>query len=84
MGFASQYIDLIYVHNIIKFRAIDEGWEGIWIVGCGPDRCRRDEICDLPAEEWGQPYFGGRAVYAAADDENPYLVPDVDAEEPPF
>lgn len=63
---------------------IDEGWEAIWIVGCGPDRCRRDEICDLPVEEWGKPYWGGDAVYAPAADENPYSVSDVDAEEPPF
>jgi hypothetical protein len=64
---------------------INEGWEAIWIVGCGPDRCRRDEICDLAVEEWGKPYWGGDAVYAAAaDDENPYLVSNVDAEEPPF
>jgi hypothetical protein len=43
------------------------------------------EICDLPVEEWGKPYWGGDAVYAAAtDDENPYRVSDVDADEPPF
>jgi hypothetical protein len=66
---------------------IDEGWEAIWIVGCGPDRCRRDEICDLPVEEWGKPHWRDYAVYGAAvhdDDENPYLLSDVDAEEPYF
>ena len=35
-------------------------------------------------EEWGKPYWGGDAVYAAARDENPYLVTNVDAEEPRF
>jgi hypothetical protein len=79
LGFVCQYLDEIYFPEII-----DEGWEAIWIVGCGPDRCRRDEICDLPVEEWGKPYWGGDAVYAAAHDDNPYLVHDVDAEEPPF
>jgi hypothetical protein len=78
---ACHYLDEIYFPEFI-----DEGWEAIWIIACGPDRCRRDEIPNLPVEEWGSPYWGGGdAVYAAADDgENPYLVPDVDAEEPPF
>ena len=81
LTFACQYIDDIYLRE-----TIDEGWEAIWIIGCGPDRCRRDEICDLPVEEWGKPYWGGDAVYAAVYDydENPYPVSDVDAEEPPF
>jgi hypothetical protein len=79
LSFACQWIDEIYLPD-----GINEGWEAIWIVGCGPDRCRRDEICDLPVEEWGKPYWDGDAIYAAAADENPYSVSDGDAEEPPF
>jgi hypothetical protein len=52
LTFACQWIDEIYLPEII-----DEGWEATWIVGCGPGRCRRDEICDLPVEEWGEPYW---------------------------
>jgi hypothetical protein len=58
---ACQYLDEIYLPD-----TINEGWEAIWIVGCGPGRCRHGEICDLPVEEWGKPYWGGDAVYAAA------------------
>jgi hypothetical protein len=36
---------------------IDEGWDAIWIVGCGPDRCRKEEICKLSVYEWGDPYW---------------------------
>jgi hypothetical protein len=79
LGFLCQWIDEIYLPE-----GIDEGWEAIWIVGCGRGRCRHGEICDLPVEEWGKPYWGGDAVYAAVRDENPCLVSDVDADEPPF
>ncbi len=48
LTFACQYLDEIYLRD-----TIDEGWEAIWVVGCGPDRCRRDEICSLPVEERG-------------------------------
>ena len=78
LSLACHYLDEIY---------LNEGWEAIWIVGCGPGRCRRDAICDLSVEEWGEPHWRDYAVYAAAvhdDDENPYLVSDVDAEEPFF
>src|ERR1700752_5166695 len=34
LTFACQYLDEIYLRE-----TIDEGWEAIWIVGCGPDRC---------------------------------------------
>jgi hypothetical protein len=42
LTFACQYIDEIHLPD-----TIDEGWEAIWIVGCGPDRCRatRSPIC---------------------------------------
>ena len=33
LSFACQYLDEIYLCD-----TIDEGWEAIWIVGCGPDR----------------------------------------------
>jgi hypothetical protein len=79
LGFACQWIDEIYLPE-----TINEGLEAIWIVGCAAGRCRRDEICDLPVEDWGEPHWGGDAVYAAAAAENPYPVSDVDAEEPPF
>ena len=62
---------------------IDEGWEAIWIVGCGPDHRRREEICDLPAEERGEPHWGGEAVYASASDQDPYLVANYETDEPP-
>jgi hypothetical protein len=55
LGVACQYLDEIYLRE-----TIDEGWEAIWIVGCGPDRCRRDKICDLPVEEWGEAVLGWR------------------------
>jgi hypothetical protein len=43
----------------------------------------RDEIPNLPVEEWGEPHWGGEAVYAG--DQDPYLVADYDADElPPF
>jgi hypothetical protein len=79
LSFAGQWVDEIYLRA-----SIDEGWEAIWIVGCGPDRCRRDKICDLPVEEWGEPHWGSDPGYEVADDENPYLVGNVDADEPPF
>lgn len=63
---------------------IDEDWEATWIVGCGPGRCRRGEICDLPVQEWGKPHWGGDAVYAAPNYKNSYRVSDVDAEERAF
>ena len=47
-----------------------------------PGRCRQGEICDLPVEEWGKPYWGGAAVHD--DDENPYPISDVETEEPLF
>jgi hypothetical protein len=36
---AQQYLDEVYLRD-----SVDEGWDAIWIVGCGPDRCpaRRD------------------------------------------
>lgn len=71
------WLDEIYLPE-----TINEGWEAIWIVGCGPGRCRRDEICDLPVEEWGEPHW--RCAAVADDDEDPYPVCDVDADEPPF
>jgi hypothetical protein len=51
LGFASQLLDE-YLRDIVH-----EGWDAIFIVGCGPDRCRRDEICNLPVEEWGAPHW---------------------------
>jgi hypothetical protein len=35
---------------------INEGWEAIWSVGCGPGRCRSDDMCNLPVEAWGEPH----------------------------
>jgi hypothetical protein len=61
LGFACQYLDDVYLRD-----SVDEGWDAIWIVGCGPDRCRRHEICNLPVEEWGEPHWGGEAVFAGA------------------
>jgi hypothetical protein len=55
---AQQYLDEVYLRDFV-----DEGWDAIWIVGCGSDRCRRDEICNLPVEEWGAPYWGDTTVF---------------------
>lgn len=63
LGFAEQYLDEVYLRY-----HVDEGWDAIWVVGCGADRCRRDEICNLPVEEWGSPHWRGEAVFAAAED----------------
>jgi hypothetical protein len=85
LTFACQYLDELYLADMYRGAAIDEGWEAIWIVGCGPDCCRRDEIPNLPVEEWGEPYWGGEAVYAGTGDQDPYLVADYDTDElPPF
>jgi hypothetical protein len=81
---ASQWIDEVYLADIYRGNAIDEGWEGIWIVGCGPARCRREDICELPMEEWGEPHWGGEAAYASTADENRTAVADVYDEGPPF
>ena len=51
LGFLQQYLDELYLHDFV-----DEGWEAIFIVGC-PDRCPRDEICNLSVDEWGAPYW---------------------------
>jgi hypothetical protein len=63
LGLAQQYLDEIYLrHNV------HEGWDAIWIVGCGPDRCRGDEICNQPVAEWGEPHWHDHAVFPAAQD----------------
>jgi hypothetical protein len=64
LGWAWQYLDEVYLQR----DWIDEGWDAIWIVGCGPDRCRRDEICNLAVEEWGEPFWGMRAVISGVED----------------
>ena len=43
----------------------DEGWDAIWIIECGPERCRRNEICNLPVQEWGEPHWVGNASFPA-------------------
>jgi hypothetical protein len=58
LGHAWQYLDEVYLPD-----SVDEGWDAIFIVGCGPDRCRRDEICDLPVEEWGAPHWADPTVF---------------------
>ena len=63
LGLAQQYLDEIYLRE-----CVDEGWDAIWIVGCGPDRCRRDEICNQPVEEWGAPHWPDQAVFAGVED----------------
>jgi len=50
LGFACQYLDDVYLRD-----SVDEGWDAIWIVGCGPDRCRRDEICKPGTSSPGPP-----------------------------
>jgi len=62
LDFAQQYLDEIYLRHYV-----DEGWDAIWVVGCGPERCRRDEICNLPVEEWGSPHWAGEAAFPAAE-----------------
>ena len=57
LTFAQQYLDEVYLPDLDKGRIPDDGWDAIWIVGCGPRRCRRGEICDLPVEEWGEPHM---------------------------
>ncbi|MCZ8377648.1 hypothetical protein O6P37_02105 [Mycobacterium sp. CPCC 205372] len=47
---ALQYIDEVALD-------VDPECDAIWIIGCGPGRCRRSEICDLPIEEWGEPHW---------------------------
>ena len=54
---ARQYLDEISRSVLVQGHIPFGGWDGIWIVGCGPQGCRRSEICDLPVEEWGEPYF---------------------------
>lgn len=63
LSFACQYLDELYLRDYV-----DEGWDAIWIVGCGPDRCRRDEICNLPVEEWGAPHWADETVLAGSED----------------
>ena len=63
LDFAQQYLDEIYLRHYV-----DEGWDAIWVVGCGPERCRRDEICNLPVEEWGSPHWAGETAFLAAED----------------
>jgi hypothetical protein len=63
LGFLCQYLDEVYLREFI-----DEGWDAIWVVGCGSDRCRRDEICNLPVEEWGEPHWVGEGVVLGALD----------------
>jgi hypothetical protein len=65
LGLAQQYLDDVYVRD-----SVDEGWDAIWIVGCGPDRCRRDEICNLPVEEWGPPHWADTTVFSGDDSFN--------------
>jgi len=52
-----QYLDEIYRSVLAEGHIPFDGWDAIWIVGCGPQGCRRCEVCDLPVEEWGEPYF---------------------------
>jgi hypothetical protein len=68
LSHAQQYLDELVVRNagVDCGIAVDEGWDGIWIVGCGPNRCRRDEICNLPVEEWGEPHWSGEALLSGA------------------
>jgi hypothetical protein len=63
LGSAQQYLDEFYLPD-----SFDEGWDAIYIVGCGPDRCRRDEICNLPVEEWGPPHWVNTTVFPGVDD----------------
>ena len=56
-GFTRQYLDEIHRSVWAEGHIPFDGWDAIWIVGCGPGACRRGEICDLPVEEWGEPYF---------------------------
>lgn len=62
-SFLQQYLDEIYLCDFV-----DEGWDAFWIVGCGPDRCRRDEICNRPVEEWGAPHWADRTVFPGIED----------------
>jgi hypothetical protein len=58
-----QYLDEIYPRDFV-----DEGWDAFFIVGCGPDHCRRDEICTLAVEEWGAPHWADRTVFPGVED----------------
>ncbi|SPM40518.1 Mycobacterium numidiamassiliense ORFan [Mycobacterium numidiamassiliense] len=46
-----------YLDEIVLRDAVDEGWDAFYIVGCGLDRRRCDEISALSVEEWGAPYW---------------------------
>ncbi|MGZ4524858.1 MAG: hypothetical protein ACXVX7_00075 [Mycobacterium sp.] len=63
LTFAIQYLNEIYLPDFV-----DEGWEAIWIVGCGPEHCRKDEICNLSVEEWGAPHWSDQAIFPGADE----------------
>lgn len=76
-----EWIDRIYLPE-----TINEGWEASGSSDADPAAAAaaRSAICRWRS---GVPFWRGDAVYAAAaaaDDENPYLVSDVDADESPF
>ncbi|CPR10491.1 hypothetical protein BN971_01880 [Mycobacterium bohemicum DSM 44277] len=77
LGHAAQYLDEVYLRDFV-----DEGWDAIWIVGCGPDRCRRNEICNLPIEEWGPPHWADKTVFPRVDDL--FNAPNSELADPPF
>jgi hypothetical protein len=81
-GLALQHFRQAYFE--VYFRdSVNEGWDATCYIKCGPDRCRRDDICDPAAEESGSLHWADTTVFPGVDDS--FNAPNSElADEPPF